>query len=542
MNSRNTVEENMNISDLRGIIEYGRIHGGCRTALYKGKNNDEPLSFEETSEIISSAGNYILSEGLRECNIAILSENRTEWSLCFFAIANSGNVVVPLDRALPEEELLEMIKKCECKAVFYSEKDQKTIDYVADNLPGIKFYHLEEIYRFADSGRKLKEEGKDLFSEVMVNENTLASIVFTSGTSGGKKGVMLSHGNLASDVVSLKEVIEAGNTTILLPMHHTFIWAAGMFAMFIYVVDAHISTNMKRIVKDLKKNSPQNISAVPMMVEMLYKGIWNNARKEGKEKNLKAAIRLSRFLMKLGIDRRRQIFREIHENFGGRLEIIICGGAALDMKLQENLYDLGITIINGYGITECSPVVAVNGNNDFRFGSVGRPLSCNRVRISDPDEKGIGEICVSGSNVMKGYYKDPEATAEAFDGEWFKTGDTGYIDRDGYLFITGRTKNLIVLSNGENVAPEEIEERFNRLEYVKEVAVYEEDNVITAEFYLDNDNYPQAKTRLEVDVDLYNRSVPNYRNINKIKYRSTPFTKTTTMKIKRYLLKEGERP
>ena len=266
-----------------------------------------------------------------------------------------------------------------------------------------------------------------------------------------------------------------------------------------------------------------------MMVEMIYKNILNSIKRQKKEKQFNTMLYISNFLMKLGIDLRRQIFKEIHDSFGGNLEIIICGGAALDPDIEKALYDIGFTVISGYGITECSPVVAVNRNKDFRFGSVGRILGCNEVRIDEPDEKGIGEILVSGTNVMKGYYKDEKATNEVFDGKWFKTGDYGYIE-DDYLFITGRKKNLIVLANGENVSAEEIEMKLMKLEYVKEVLVYEQDNKIVAEFYLDD---KITKDTLEKDIEKYNRSVPLYKNISYIKIRDIPFEKTTTMKIKR---------
>ena len=240
--------------------------------------------------------------------------------------------------------------------------------------------------------------------------------------------------------------------------------------------------------------------------------------------------------MSIGIDKRREIFKEIHDSFGGNLEVIICGGAGLDTKIEKDFYDFGIQILNGYGITECSPVVAVNRPHDYKFGSVGKILPCNKVKIADPDKDGAGEILVSGTNVMKGYYKDPESTAEAFDGEWFKTGDYGMIDEDGFLFITGRKKNLIILSNGENVSPEGIEQELMRLPYVKEVVVYEEDGHIVGEFYLDDENYSEAKDMLKNDVDLYNRSAPKHRNLARFKIRNIPFVKTTTMKIKRYLI------
>ena len=350
---------------------------------------------------------------------------------------------------------------------------------------------------------------------------------------------MLTHGNLASDVVAACRCVKGDNSQLLLPLHHTFSWASAMLAAFVYIKDLHISGNLRHILRDFRTNRPQNVSAVPMMADLLYKGVRKKKKKTGQERKLKRGIGLSRFLMKLGIDKRRELFAQVHENFGGRLEIMICGGAALDPELQQGLHNLGIEVLNGYGITECSPIVSVNRNHDYRFGSVGKPLPCNKVKIDCPDENGIGEILVSGSNVMKGYYKDPEATAEAFDGEWFRTGDYGRIDKDGFLYITGRKKNLIILANGENISPEELEEKLLRIEYVDEVVVYEYDNTITAEFYLNEKDHPDARSRIDADVKKFNKTVSKSRNIGKIKLRDEPFEKTTTMKIKRYKIGNG---
>ncbi len=526
------------IDTLRDLIAYGENNGGEHTIFYTGRKNDEPMSFLQAGESIREIGTFLLEKGWREQNIALLGENSTEWCLCYFGIANSGNVVVPLDKELPKEDLAELVEHCGCRLIFFSEKYRDCVEYFRsrEGMQELTALPLEELDTYMEEGRRLIAEGSTAFADAPVTPDTLACIVYTSGTSGKSKGVMLTHGNLASDVAATCKCVTARNTQIFLPMNHTFSWASAMFAAFLYSVDAHISGNMKRIVKDLNRNKPQNISAVPLMVEMLYNGIWNNARKQGIEKKLKNTLRLSHALLAVGIDARRKLFRQVRDGFGGNLETIICGGAALDDRLQRGLFDFGINVINGYGITECSPVVAVNRNEHFRFGSVGRPLPCNKVMIHEPDENGVGEIYVSGSNVMKGYYKDPEATAEAFDGEWFKTGDYGRLDKDGFLYITGRKKNLIILANGKNVSPEELEQKLGRLEYVREVAVYEEDRDITAEFFLDEESFPDARARLDEDVKLFNGKMPASKNIRRVKLRSIPFEKTTTMKIKRYLL------
>ena len=506
------------------LIRLGKENWKDKTAFYTEDGNT--ISYSEFSDMVSCLGTFIISQGFTDAHIGILSENSVSWCLAFFGICNSGNVVVPLDKNESDEEIQKLLRQSDCEALFYSEKFEKRID----KIDGVKCFSLGEINDYVDKGKQMIERGTDVFEKADIDKDRLAAIVFTSGTMGDKKGVMLSHENLVSDAYETCRYVKAKDTQILLPLHHTFAWASGMLAMFFYGVSAHISSDLKRIVKDLNNNKPQNISAVPMMVEMIYKNILNSAKKQNKEAKLKRMITFSNFLMSMGIDIRRKLFREIHDSFGGELQLIICGGAALDTDIEKGLYDLGFTVLSGYGITECSPVVSVNRNKDFRFGSVGKPLCCNEVKIADKNEKGVGEILVSGSNVMKGYYKDIQATEEAFDGKWFKTGDYGYIDKDGYLFITGRKKNLIVLANGENVAAEEIEMKLMKLGYVKEVMVYEENQKIVAEFYLDD---KISKETLDKDIARYNDSVPQYKNISYIKVRDIPFEKTTTLKIKR---------
>lgn len=531
---------------LRELTDYGKEKGENVTAFYRGRHNDVPLSFGGCSRIIRQLGTYLLSQGFEADHIAIIGENSTEWVMSFLAICCSGNVAVPLDRGLPHEDIAELARHCECRAVIYSDKCRAAAEYLqslGDTFVTVRFMPLGDLDEWCAEGERLLSEGDASFDEAgsRIDKDTLATIVYTSGTSGKMKGVMLSHGNLCSDVSAACKVAEGDNAQLLLPLHHTFAWATQMLAAFIYIKDLHISGDLRHILKDFQRNRPQNVAAVPMMADMLYKGIWNTAAKQGSEKKLRSAIRLSRALMRLGIDRRRSLFKDVHENFGGRLEMIMCGGAHLDTETEKGLYDLGIHVVNGYGITECSPIVSANRNHDFRFGSVGRPLPCNRVRIDGSDENGVGEILVSGPNVMMGYYREPEATAEAFDGEWFRTGDYGRFDSDGFLYITGRKKNLIILSNGENVSPEELELKLSRIEYVADVAVYEEYGRITAEFYLDEGAFPDARERLDGDVKAFNGKMPKSKNIAKIKVRDVPFEKTTTMKIKRYLLSKTDK-
>ena len=310
--------------------------------------------------------------------------------------------------------------------------------------------------------------------------------------------------------------------------------SSALFACYILSEWGYVCESIKTIQSDLKKQKPYNFSGVPLVVETIYQRIWRTARSTGREDVLKKGIKISRFLMKLGIDRRRKIFATILDNLGGNLDMIICGGAALDPKYEAGMHDFGIEVYNGYGMTECSPAITCNRPDKSKPGSVGVPLDCCEIKINNPDEEGVGEIYVRGTNVMVGYYNDPEATAAVFDGEWLKTGDYGRIDEDGFLFMVGRKKNLIVLSNGKNVSPEEIEVKISQsIEYVQEVLVYDEDGQIIAEVFLNESDYPDARERIMDDMKEVNKAMASFKRVNKTIVRDEEFPKTTTLKIVR---------
>ena len=445
------------VSTLRELVDNGREKGESVTAFYRGKHNDQPVTFGDCSRIIERLGTYLLSKGLHSDHIAIIGENSTEWVLSFLAVTNSGNTAVPLDRGLPNEDLAELVLHCDCRAVIFSEKNRATMEFLQDRgkpYTDMMYMPLSEFDAYVADGARLLDEGNTQFKDAgeTIGRDTLASIVYTSGTTGKMKGVMLSHGNLASNTVAGCRFAEGDNAQLLLPLHHTFAWSSQMLAAFIYIKDLHISGDLKHILRDFQRNHPQNVAAVPLMADMLYKGIWDTAKKSGRDKKLKRGIRLSRFLMKFGIDKRRSLFREVHENFGGRLSLIICGGAALDSDTEIGLDDLGIQVLNGYGITECSPIVSVNRNYHYKFGSVGLPLPCNRIKIDDPDENGIGEIMVAGSNVMLGYYMadNPGVLVPPLNG-WYHTGDVVDMDEIGFFTIKDRIKRFAKIG-GEMVS------------------------------------------------------------------------------------------
>lgn len=521
---------------IKQIIVEGTKNGGDKLQFqFLDKNDVEQTStFNMTWEKVKGLGTYLYSIGLDgKKKIAIMAENSFEWIVAYYATLIGGNISVPLDIKLNGEDLAEELINCECDAIVYSEKYSEKLDEIKaySGMHEMKYIYIEDFDDHYAKGNALYDSGDHRCVDAVVNPEDLCCIVYTSGTTGKSKGVMLSHRNLSADAVGSYRVLSGKHAIGFLPLNHTFAWVSALFAGYILNEYGYICNSLKNIQKDLKKYQPYNFAGVPLVVETIYDKIWKTAAKTGREQVLKKGIRISRFLMKLGIDKRRKIFAQILDNLGGNLNMIICGGAALNPKHEQGMYDFGILIINGYGITECSPCITCNRVNNFKFGSVGLPLPCNEIKIHNPDENGVGEIYVRGANVMVGYYNDPVATAEAFDGDWFKTGDYGRIDEDGFLFFIGRKKNLMVTKGGKNVSPEELEDKLLRIEYVSEVLVYQDNEAITAEFFLNETEYPDARARLKEDLRDFNDHMPAFKQITKTKIRDTEFPKTTTLKI-----------
>ncbi|MEI6580165.1 MAG: AMP-binding protein, partial [Eubacteriales bacterium] len=473
------------VDNIKDLVKFGvKKDPDKKFLVYHNDDGKEcTKTFKDSWNDITNIGTFLFKRGLSDCKIALIGENTFEWVYIFFAVFLGKNVFVPLDREMPAEDLAEQLILSGCKALFYSEKSKDKVDVfkTTEGMPIEQYFTIDDFDKYCAEGQKALDEGYTDFIDQEVKSSDLASIVFTSGTTGKSKGVMLTHGNLMADVLATCQCVSAQHTVLFLPFHHTFAWVS-LFSAFVFNEYGYLCKDYRNVVKDFKNYQPQHFMAVPLVIEKIYMTIWRTAEKTGKAPALRVGMKISRFLITLGIDKRNKLFSMIHEHLGGNLELIICGGAALDLKYEKGLYDMGILVLNGYGITECSPVVTVNRVSNFKLGSIGLPLPCNEIKIVEPDEDGVGEIFVKGSNVMVGYYNDPETTAKVFDGEWFKTGDYGRIDKEGFLFFVGRKKNLIVLANGKNVSPEELEDKLKKIPYVKEVIVYEEKKHIVAEF------------------------------------------------------------
>ncbi len=499
-----------------------------QTAFFysKGKETLIEKSYCTFKNEIDALGTYLLEQNHRNEKIAIIGENCYEWLLAFMAVVNSGNVAVAIDRELPADRILQLVQYADCKAVIYSLQYADVGGQISNEMTGLP---MADFPSYLVKGQVSIDFGSTIFVSEQIEEDKPAAIFFTSGTTGESKGVVLSHKNLCFNVYSAsKNVVLHGSTISVLPYHHSFGLVAGVLAVFHYGFPVFINQSLKRLLPEMSLAKPQNTFLVPLFVETFYRQIWDAAEKSGRDVLLKSLMKVSNILLKLGIDLRKKLFSSVHQVFGGCLECIVCGGAPLDEKYIKAFRSWGIMLLNGYGITECSPVVSVNRNHYWRDKSVGQVLCGCQVKIGED-----GEVLVKGDNVMLGYYKN-ETGGFLQDG-WYATGDLGYVDKDNFLFLTGRKKNLIILSNGENVSPEELEQEIIRDDAVAEAVVYDKAHVLTVQIY-PRESYMGKQEYFEKLIQKINRKQPIYKRINQVILREREFEKSTTKKILRQMI------
>ena len=571
MNKNYPIYKTTFIDDMRSLVEEAAQNFKESTAIsYKENYWDKEIrkvSFLQWRDDVRNLGTALVSEGFREEKIAIVGENSYGWCCSFFAIMAIGSVTVPVDKELPAEDIDGIISTTGCKAVIFGRTAEAKIKELLQK-GGLK--SVEMLVSTADentltdsetAGKKvatlkgLMDKGADLFDagdnsyyDYKIDVNRLASIVFTSGTTGQGKGVMLSQANIGLDMTLGMYNFDITRKTLhVLPPHHTFGSTVNYVGHLSQGCEVYISSGLKHVSDEIREQQPTHLILVPAFLEVMNRKIWTTARKTGKEGLLKMMMKVSDGLRKVGIDIRKKLFADVLKAFGGRLELVICGGAKLDEEIIRTFDSLGITILNGYGITECSPLISANRNRYRKPGSVGTPILACRVKIDNPDENGEGEICVKGPNVMLGYYNNPEATAEVFDKDgFFHTGDYGRLDEEGWIYITGRKKNLIILSNGKNVYPEEIEADIQKVEGVSEVVVYagesrvQKDRItIVAEIFPDADlladkGITDLQTYFEEQVKALNARMAPYKAVKQVKIRDVEFKKNTSRKITRF--------
>lgn len=511
-------------TDLKDLIRYCADTFCDKTAFwYKNKGEEIKVSYKRLQNDINALGTFLHSKGYKNAHIAVIGENSYEWIVSYFAVVNGGNVVVPIDKEATAEDVNFQLNKSDTTLLIHSNTYKDIAEFC-----GVESINMKAFPTLLEDGKNLLEKGNNSFIETVIDKEKLCAIVFTSGTTSEPKGVMLNHRNLAKDmIVSSKNLFVPEGTVSLLPFYHTFGFMACVLCQMLKGYPVYINTSLKRAFDDIKYAKPKHVSVVPMLLAAIYDKIWNNIRNQGKEKLFKTMISISNVLLKIGIDIRRVAFKQVFDAFGGNLEMLITGGSAIDEKYIKGFRDIGIKVTNGYGITECSPIVATMRNEHYAPKSVGVIHPELEGRIVD------GEIQIKGPTVFMGYYKNDVETAKAFDGEWFKTGDLGSIDEDGLLYITGRKKNLIILSNGKNVVPEEIESiLMNNIPEIKETLVYGENDAIVAEIYPD-DEIENVESIIKKKIKEINLQLPSFKQIASTKFRETEFSKTTTKKIKR---------
>lgn len=514
------------ITDLKDMVKSRAADTPAAVAFSFSGGKDKIIekTCHEFDTDIDAFGTFLYAKGLKGAHVAVIGENSYKWLVSFFALANGGSVAVPIDKDQSVDMAHKLMEASDCKAVIISDTYKKLVD----GYTKVEVFFMSELENYIEEGKKLLAEGETGFTSYEVEPDKLAAIFFTSGTTGISKGVMLSHRNMAQDInFACKNFILGGDTLAVLPFHHTFGLITAIFMVFNYRKSVYINSSLKYLLKELEVVKPQTMFLVPLFVENFYKRIIATARKSGKEKILKTIMKNSDVLLRLHMDFRKKFFKDIQKTFGGNLEFIICGGAPLNEHYVKAFRTFGINILNGYGITECSPVLSVNRNEYWRDGSVGQILDGVSIKVSEE-----GEILAKGENVMGGYYKDEVSTKKSLIDGWYHTGDLGYVDEDGFLFITGREKNLIILSNGENVSPEELEMYVGVIPFVAESVVYNDDKGIVVEIfpeeeYLGNQEYFEKK------IAELNKTLPVYKRLEKVKLRDTEFPKNSSKKILR---------
>lgn len=554
------------ITDLKDMLNksYEKYKDEIAFEYKISKDEIKKITYKEFIDDVNGLGTQLIKMGLLGKRIAVISENRYEWAVAYLATACGVGVIVPLDKSLPANELESLIIRSGVEAIFYSKKydeimidikQRKTTDlryYISMDLDERKESVLSE-REFIEKGKKLINEGDRKYLDAEIDREGMTFMLFTSGTTAMSKAVMLSHKNICANIMDIAAVIKLTKEDTLLsflPLHHTFECTVG----FLYPIYAGSTIayceGIRHIANNIKEFEVTAMISVPALYENIYKRVMKSIEKKGKTQEVETMSKLTSILSKVGLDFKKMVFKEIHEQFGGKLRLLVNGAAALDYTVEKGFNDLGFKIVQGYGLTETSPVIAAGNDFEQRIGSVGKVLPNAKIKILNKDEDGIGEIYVKAPYVMLGYYQNEEATKEVLDKEWFKTGDLGYIDKKGFLFLCGRKKSVIVLKNGKNVFPEEIENVINRIEGIKESFVFgrpepddEIDLKLGAKIVYDKEVMKETygvETEEEIKEVIWekikelNKTMPPYKYIKEVITTEEDLIKTTTQKIKRF--------
>ncbi len=507
--------------------------------------------------------------GLKDTRIVIIGENTHYWYVSYMTMLCGVGIAVPVDKELPENEIENVIKRSKASAVIFSTKKADIIKKVSENLPDVKYFiqmnskeslknRFVGIEYLIEEGKTLVANGDDSYMDIEVDPDEFKVLLFTSGTTSNAKGVMLCNRNLAENINSASAYVDLrpdDRLMSILPLHHTYESSIGFLYPFAMGASVAVCQGLKYIVPDLKETKPTAILTVPLIVENLYKKINMNIKKSKKDGMVNSMIHVTNALKNVGVDIKRKVFAEIYENLGGNIRIIVSAAAPIDAKIGKWVQDIGICFLQGYGLTETAPIAALTPDFEPKVGSAGKAVVCAKLKIDNPNENGEGEVLINSKTLMLGYYEDEEATKDSIievNGErWFRSGDVGYLDKDGFLYITGRSKNVIVTQNGKNIYPEEIEIMLSNIPEIKECMVYgkqdekEDKELIVSAKVIPNyeeieEKHGKGLTEEEVykiiwdKIKEVNKQLTSYKAIKNLEIKHDEFVKTTTMKIKRY--------
>ncbi len=529
-----------------------------------GKPNQKVVNktYKEVKEEVVALGTKLLDMGLEGKKIAVIGNNRYEWCESYLAVTTSNMVIVPLDKALPANEIKSLIERSKADAIIYENKYNEVFENLKnEGNETLKYYINMDLKddkdgvisfrKLIDSGKELIKNGNKKYDEVKIDNEKMSILIFTSGTTSMAKGVMLSQKNIASNILAMAKMSKMYPNDVLLsflPLHHTFECTITFLYGFYSGVTVAFCDGLKYIAKNLEEYHVSVFVAVPLVLETIYKKIRKGIKDQGKEKIVNIMSKLANFLLIFHIDIRRKVFKSVLDQLGGKLRIAYFGAASMDKTAIEGYNSFGIETVQGYGLTETSPLLSAETDKQKCPGSVGMAPYNVQIKLEDVDGKGVGEIVAKGPNVMLGYYENPEATAEAIKDGWFHTGDLGYFDKDGFLFIAGRKKEVIVLKNGENVFPSDIEFLVNKLPYVQESILYPKENskgeiTLGIKIVYDEEaikekfgekNKTEYKQAIWEDIKEINRNLSVFKRIKELKITTEPLEKTTTQKIKRF--------
>lgn len=563
MNKKRVLYQAKEYRDIRELVsETVKTYPDNIAFIIKEKKKDKieykNITYRMLQEDIDALGTALIDLGLKDKKIAIIANNRYEWCISYLATLCGVGIVVPLDKSLPAGEIESLLQRSYANAVIFENKYKDIMENIKQNSRNEIEYYIcmddtdnEEITlgKLISRGKELLSNGDTRFKDATINPEEMNIILFTSGTTSASKAVMLSQKNIVSNIHALNSIIKVYPTDrnmAFLPLHHTF-GSTGLLFFISNGVSNVFCDGLKYIQKNLQEYKVTIFVCVPLLLEAMNKRILKEIDKQGKTKLIKIVTKISNFLLKFGIDIRRKVFKDIINNLGG-LRMAVSGAAGIDKNVVENFTNFGIKTVQGYGLTETSPVITAENDENIRYGSVGFPLKNVEIEIFEPNEQGIGEIIAKGPNVMLGYFENKEATDEVLIDGWFHTGDLGYVDKDGFLFITGRKKNVIVMKNGKNIYPEELEALITTLPYVAENMVFgiptRDDDLDLAAKIVYNKEYVEEvygkiskgelQEKIWQDIKKINKTMPPYKYIREIIVTDEPMIKTTTQKVKRF--------